>query len=147
MPRGLSFSVFRALVPGSPLDLEINRCSNSLYTWYRISSNLHLSSITLKSPLMYYNDQYKTEQNKTKQNQPKTLMLYGLAGDMAQWLRAMAALAKELGLIPSMPMVAHNHLQLQSQGSSALFWPSWALHIHATKIHAGKTHKIMDNSS
>jgi hypothetical protein len=32
---------------------------------------------------------------------------------MAPWLRACAALAEDMGSIPSNYMVAHNHLQLQ----------------------------------
>jgi hypothetical protein len=32
---------------------------------------------------------------------------------MAQWLRALAALAEDLGSIPSNHMVAHNHFQFQ----------------------------------
>jgi hypothetical protein len=35
--------------------------------------------------------------------------------EMAQWLRALAALAKDLGLVPSTHRVAHNHLILQFQ--------------------------------
>ena len=32
------------------------------------------------------------------------------AGEMAQWLRALAALPKDLSSIPSTHMAAHNHL-------------------------------------
>jgi hypothetical protein len=39
------------------------------------------------------------------------------AGEMAQRLRALAALPEVLSSIPSNYMVAHNHL-----GSDALFW-------------------------
>ena len=34
----------------------------------------------------------------------------GLAGEMAQWLRALTALPEVLSSIPSNHMVAHNHL-------------------------------------
>jgi hypothetical protein len=34
---------------------------------------------------------------------------------MAQWLRALALLPEDSGLIPSTHMMAHNHLQLQFQ--------------------------------
>jgi len=41
--------------------------------------------------------------------------MYGGAEEMARQLRAMAALVEDLSLIPSSFMVAHNHLELQSQ--------------------------------
>jgi hypothetical protein len=43
------------------------------------------------------------EQNTYVENQPKT-------GKVAQWLRALAALAKALGSISSTHVVAHNHI-------------------------------------
>jgi hypothetical protein len=42
------------------------------------------------------------------------------AGEMAQQLRALAALPEVLSSIPSNHMVAHNHLSVM--GSDALFW-------------------------
>lgn len=45
---------------------------------------------------------------------------------MVQWLRVLAALAKNLGLIPSTYMTAQNHVYGSSSiGSDALFWLSW----------------------
>jgi hypothetical protein len=41
------------------------------------------------------------------------------AGEMAQWLRALAILSEVLSSIPSNHMVTHNHLQW---GFDALFW-------------------------
>lgn len=38
------------------------------------------------------------------------------AGETAQWVRAMAALAEDLGLVSSTLMVAHTSSQLQVQG-------------------------------
>ena len=38
------------------------------------------------------------------------------AEEMAQWFKALATLAEDLSLIPSIHMVAHNHLQLPIPG-------------------------------
>lgn len=46
---------------------------------------------------------------------------------MAQLLGALSGLEEDLGSVPSIPMVTHNCLQLQFQGSNALFWPPWEL--------------------
>jgi hypothetical protein len=51
---------------------------------------------------------------------------------MARWLRALTALAEDLGLI--------SHIPGSYRGSDALFWPPWVLHTCAT--HAGKHIKI-----
>jgi hypothetical protein len=40
----------------------------------------------------------------------QTLKTNKLAGEMAQWLRALTALPENLTSIPSNHMVAHNHL-------------------------------------
>lgn len=47
------------------------------------------------------------------------------AGELSQWLRALAAPAEDLGLVPKTQAVAHNFLELScgSRKSSALFWP------------------------
>lgn len=37
-------------------------------------------------------------------------------GEMAQHIRALAALAEDLGLVSSEEVVAHNHLDFQFQG-------------------------------
>lgn len=37
------------------------------------------------------------------------------AGEMAQWLRALASLLEKLGSIPSTLEVAHNHIKVQFQ--------------------------------
>lgn len=47
------------------------------------------------------------------------------AGEMVQRLWALAALREDQSSIPSVDIIAHNHLNLQSQDSSALFWPLW----------------------
>ena len=52
---------------------------------------------------------------------------------MAQWLRESAAVTEDPGLVPSTHTAAHNHLNSNSLGSSALFRFSWAL--HACDIH------------
>jgi hypothetical protein len=57
---------------------------------------------------------------------------------MAQWLRALPALPKDLGLNPSTPMVAHSHFSLSSRGFDALFWSLWTPDMH-TDINVGKT--------
>jgi hypothetical protein len=48
------------------------------------------------------------------QEPPKTSTILKIrkrgAGEKAQWLRALTALAEVLSSIPSNPMVAHNHL-------------------------------------
>ena len=36
---------------------------------------------------------------------------------MAHWLRPLAALAEDLGVVPSTHTAAHSHLELQSQGT------------------------------
>lgn len=38
------------------------------------------------------------------------------SGKMAQWLRALAALEEDLGLVPSTHMLVFNHLKLQFHG-------------------------------
>lgn len=44
------------------------------------------------------------------------------ARQMAQQVGALAVLADDASSVPSI------HMELQSQGSNALFWPTWALH-------------------
>ena len=46
----------------------------------------------------------------------------------AQWLRALAALAEDLGSILSTHLVAQN-CNSSSKGSGTLFWPLWKLHM------------------
>lgn len=38
-----------------------------------------------------------------------------------QWVRVLAALSEDLGLVPNIHMVAPNHLNLLFQGSNVLF--------------------------
>lgn len=45
---------------------------------------------------------------------------------MAQQLKAVGILEKDLGSFTSTSMMAHDHLYLQSQETDALFWPTWA---------------------
>lgn len=47
-------------------------------------------------------------------------------GEVAQWLGALRALAGEPGLIPSIYMAAHNHLNSRSRASDDLYWLPWA---------------------
>jgi hypothetical protein len=63
------------------------------------------------------NKNKKTKKPKTKNNNnnKKTLR----AGEMAQWLRALAALLKVMSSNPSNHMVAHNHPYIMR--SDALF--------------------------
>jgi hypothetical protein len=49
---------------------------------------------------------------------------------MAQQLRALPALAEDLGSIPATHRAAHNCLQLQFQGTNTPFWPLRAWHKH-----------------
>jgi hypothetical protein len=53
---------------------------------------------------------------------------------MAQWLRTLAALTEDLGLVPSAHMVVYNHLKLQFQGIRCPL-----LNFVGT-MHAGDTH-------
>lgn len=57
-------------------------------------------------------------------------------------LRALVALAEDLGSIPSTPMVAHNHLSLCNTGSknpmATSELPRHQTRICYTDIHAGK---------
>ena len=46
------------------------------------------------------------------------------AGEMAQWLRALAALREDLGSIPSTHKAAHSC----PRRLATFFWPPWALH-------------------
>ena len=50
------------------------------------------------------------------------------AGEMALWLRTLAALAGDLVSIPSSHMAANNHLDSSSRGPHTLFWHLQALH-------------------
>lgn len=61
------------------------------------------------------------------------------AGEMAQQLRAQAALPEDWGAVPSPHMASYNHLSLQFQGSSAPFLAS-SSHAYTwhTNIHVGK---------
>jgi hypothetical protein len=55
------------------------------------------------------------------------------AGEMAQQLRTLAALAKVLGLDASNPVTAiYNSIPVDM---IPLFQPSWALHIHSTHTY------------
>jgi hypothetical protein len=45
------------------------------------------------------------------------------AGEVSLQLGALAALAGDMGFIPSTHMTAHNYLQIQFLGSNTLFWP------------------------
>jgi hypothetical protein len=49
--------------------------------------------------------------------------IYHRAGNVVQWLRALAALAEDLGSVPSTSVAAHYLLQLYFCSSTALFWP------------------------
>lgn len=55
-----------------------------------------------------------------------------VAGGMAHWLKALAAIGEDLSLIPSTHKGAHNHLELRSD---ALPWPSQVLHAQGTQIN------------
>jgi hypothetical protein len=59
------------------------------------------------------------------------------AGEMAQWLRALAPFPQDLDLIPS-THVGINNCTSSSRGSRALFWPLWALHESKALIHIKK---------
>lgn len=46
---------------------------------------------------------------------------------MAQWVKALAALAGDLGLVSTIYRVAHNHLPFNFRVSSNLVRPLWTL--------------------
>lgn len=68
-------------------------------------------------------------------------------GEMAPWVRALAAYVEDLGSIPSPHTVAHYRLQLQFLEFNILLWPSRALYTHGTqtqlqaKQHASEINK------
>lgn len=47
---------------------------------------------------------------------------------MAQQVRAPAALAEDLAVLPSTHRAAHSHLSLKLQGTTTLQWPLWTRH-------------------
>lgn len=49
------------------------------------------------------------------------------AGEVAQWLHALTALAVDLGSVPGAYKVTHNHLQLQFQGIRRPLLASWSI--------------------
>jgi hypothetical protein len=53
--------------------------------------------------------QKKPNQTNKPKKPPKNYLVYG-AGEVAQWLRALAALPEDLGSILSTHIEAHNHL-------------------------------------
>lgn len=61
------------------------------------------------------------------------------AGETAQWLRALDALAEDLGSCPSAHMAAYNFPRSSSRGSNTPFYLSWALGTYMVHIHIGKT--------
>lgn len=62
------------------------------------------------------------------------------AGKMAQFLRVLASLLKDLGLIPSIHTVIYNHLELHFQGIRHPFLAftgtrhAWYANIYTSKI-------------
>jgi hypothetical protein len=53
-----------------------------------------------------------------------------MAGEMAQWLRALTALPKVLSSIPINHMVAHNHLKWDLKPSSGVSEDSYSILIY-----------------
>ena len=67
---------------------------------------------------------------------------------MPQKLRALAALAEDLGWIPSTQVVAHNCMELQFHGMSCILWTSvWTctdkMHIQIL-VHTHAYHRLGD---
>ena len=63
-----------------------------------------------------FNGTYKTRgQNNVGLNSNNKPTQVTLTGEMAQWLKALAALPGDPGSVPSTYMAAHNHLFLQFQ--------------------------------
>lgn len=62
-------------------------------------------------------------------------------GEMAEWLRALATLVDDLGLIltPSTHMAANKHLEYKFQGMQH---PLLISKVRCTSIHEGITHNI-----
>ena len=56
---------------------------------------------------------------------------------MTPWLRAPAALSKDLGLIPSIHVVAHNRMELQFQG---IQWSPRVLNQNGAQTHMQAKH-------
>jgi hypothetical protein len=61
----------------------------------------------------------------------------GRSGEMAWWLRAstLTILSEDLGLISSIHMVAHKHLQLQFQGLQCSLLPDWEQGMYVVHRH------------
>lgn len=65
----------------------------------------------------------------------------GRAAEVVQQLRVLDVLVEDLGLVPSIHMAAHNHLQFQFHGiqcpllSSLDTRPSCSIHIHMQAKH------------
>jgi hypothetical protein len=58
---------------------------------------------------------------------------------MAQWLRALVALAEVLSLIPRTHTTPHNHHNSSPKEFAAFFFPPWVLGMHVVHIYSGKT--------
>jgi hypothetical protein len=58
---------------------------------------------------------------------------------LAQWLRALAVLPEDPGLIPSTHMVAYNHLQLQFQEVLCPLLTAKDTSSHMVQTHTGST--------
>jgi hypothetical protein len=65
------------------------------------------------------------------------------AGEMAQWLRALAALLEDPGFIPSTHTAAHSCLYLQFLGIQCRSWFPWVPVTHMMRRHTCRqnTHK------
>jgi|UPI0000F49D44 hypothetical protein len=61
-------------------------------------------------------------------------------GEMAHWLRKVTAPSEDQESIPDTLITAENHLEGQSRGSNALFWPPWALYTHGAQTYMQVKH-------
>ena len=72
--------------------------------------------------------------------QKEELKLQGAwAGETAQWLKGLAALSEDLGLISSTHMVSLEWSHSSPRECDTLYWPLCAVHAHGTQtIHVSK---------
>jgi hypothetical protein len=64
---------------------------------------------------------------------------------LERWLRPLAVLQQDQGLIPSTHMVAHKHLNCSS-GSNTLFWPVWAPGVYMFHVHTCRQDTYTDTN-
>lgn len=61
-------------------------------------------------------DPHKSERKDLTKKLSSAFSICAMGREMSHWLRELAALVEDPGLVSSTQMVTHNHLQLQLQG-------------------------------